>query len=329
MLKSSGDSIRGYIKTDVDSKLAKGIQFKKSLSDSQYEFLTVDDIKSFGFDDGNTYTAISYFDAIDSVSRKVFGKFLIEGMYNLYSIPRNEAYCFYITSVTDTGHFVYDDIIEGTSIRKKGNFRNILNFISRNCEQIHHRIINVAFTESMMIDFIKDLNACLGDSKTAVHYKKHKNEAHFLIYGGGMSIQRNTTLTFQGQMRIMNPGISKKGSIVIGIAYSYVSDYQFSVIEQEESDFITQIISIPVCFQYNFTATKFQPLLYLGFSAAFADADYPDPVTKKGLQQNFGIALVAGIGMEYYPIKNLGIKADWRYELIMHTPTIGVVYKIK
>jgi len=140
---------------------------------------------------------------------------------------------------------------------------------------------------------------------------------------------KNSTYTFQGQLRVMSPGVSKRTSFVVGLAYSHLVEYdafEYGYTQHAKGYFTTDFFSLPVFFQHNFTETKFQPLVYAGFSLAYRKLGFPELFDSPGYTEKFGGVLVAGIGVEYYPLKHLAVKADWRYEYRWHYPTIGIAY---
>jgi outer membrane protein W len=89
-----------------------------------------------------------------------------------------------------------------------------------------------------------------------------------------------------------------------------------------------QVYSIPVTFQYNFTTGIVQPYFYAGISGAYSTKTANSFTTGIPSSSNqFGVALVIGIGIEARVISKLYFKADWRYEVLMQYPAIGLAYK--
>ena len=328
IVKVSGDTARGYLKRDVDARLLNGVYFQSALYSKDSKFQSPSEITTFAFENGNIYKAITFTDPLDSNKSKTeFAKFLVEGQVSLYAIPRRESYYFYIKNVSDSGYFLFDDTYNMEGTVNEGNFQSVLNIEARNCPKMQSRLLFISYHQQDLIKFVTDLNECLGASQTRVHYKRSRNEAHFLLYGGGMAINEDATFTVQGQVRLISPSISRRTSVVTGLYYAHVVKNEFSEMESKYDQVITNILSVPFLFQYNFTERRFQPLAYVGFSFAYKKEINHDFIDPKGFQSNYGIAIVGGIGFEYFPIKRLAIKADWRYELMAHTPTLGVAYK--
>ena len=332
-LTNSGDSIRGFINRETDSRLARGLQFKPTLNATDIQVLNPVDIRGFAFEDGNIYKSLSYLDPIDSNKRKnEFAKLLVEGRTNLYALARQESYYYYVTTPSDSTYFLYNDKIDTRGNARNGNFRNRLYVLARDCQDLQRTAEHLPFAQNQLMQFVNSLNSCGGDTKSVVHLRKVRNTTHFLLYGGAMWYGKNSTYTFQGQMRVISPGVSKRTSLVVGLAYSHLVEYdafEYGYTQHSKGYFTTDFFSIPVFFQHNFTETKFQPLLYAGFTLAYKKEAYPELFDSPGTTENFGAGLVGGIGIEYFPIKHLAIKADWRYEYRWHYPTIGIAYKMK
>jgi hypothetical protein len=194
---------------------------------------------------------------------------------------------------------------------------------------VQKRAENLSFGEEQVMNYVKDVNACIGDKESIVHYKKGKSITHILFYVGGIAYTNWSNITSQAQLRIISPNISKRMSLLIGVAYAHIVQYAYSYRTLSNGYYKTDILSLPFEFQYNVTNTKFQPLAYCGFSVAYKKNENPDLYNPEGILKNYGLALIGGIGLEYFPVKQVAIKADWRYELLMHPPTIGVALKFK
>src|SRR5205085_10392091 len=87
------------------------------------------------------------------------------------------------------------------------------------------------------------------------------------------------------------------------------------------------IFSVPFTVQYNLLPGRVKPYIEVGLSLVRSDVRYrQDYLSYKGHASKFGLGVVGAIGVEAYVTKRFMIKADWRYELYMHYPVIGVGY---
>jgi hypothetical protein len=329
VVKKSGDSIKGYVNRGSDARLSKSVQFKNQLKAEKVETFTPGDINGFGYENENKYQSITFADPLDGGKQKTeFARFLVEGKNSLYSVFSNGSYFYYLVSRMDSSYVLYNEKIRSGRSVQNGNFRNVLHYVTRDCPNLQKYAKTISFSERNLTGYINELNNCVGDKETIIHSKRIKNIAQFLLYAGGISYDKNTMYTFQGQVRLTSPGVSKRTSFVIGLTYTHLVENEYSQIAGAHTDFTTNMITLPFYFQFNFTKSKLQPIAYAGFSVAYTKLVNPDLEDPKGFLEDYGVGFVGGIGLEYYPISRLALKADWRYELRGLYPNIGLAYKI-
>ncbi len=92
-----------------------------------------------------------------------------------------------------------------------------------------------------------------------------------------------------------------------------------------------QVISLPITIQYDFLPGKVRPYVYGGFSAAYLDEANPNPVPYEQFvpESKFGMAMVLGVGIEVMIVKKLYVRFDYRYELLVQLPAIGIAWQLK
>jgi hypothetical protein len=138
-------------------------------------------------------------------------------------------------------------------------------------------------------------------------------------------------ITLDAAVRLINPRIDPKASLNIGLRYSNTGtstktttyDYIYNIEYVYVSKQTHEVFCLPVTFQYNLLSGRIQPAVYVGFSAAYLSENPADP----HILQKFGIAVIGGACIEGYITPHFLIKADWRYELLMQYPSIGVGIK--
>ncbi len=90
------------------------------------------------------------------------------------------------------------------------------------------------------------------------------------------------------------------------------------------------IYGVPFTLQYNFTRGRVKPYIDAGLSLDYLETKgVLDYSYRKTHDNGFGIGFIIAAGVEGYVTKRLMIKADWRYELFLHYPTLGVGYFFK
>jgi hypothetical protein len=151
-----------------------------------------------------------------------------------------------------------------------------------------------------------------------------------VVHAGGSYLKENSSqVSAGGEFRVRNANISRKLWYVAGLHYARTNEIAVyrNYGREERENRITEIYSLPATLHYTFTERIIQPYIYVGFSAAYKRTNYRSPIRDSGFQGRYGFALVGGIGIEAYPASFIAIKADWRYELLLQYPALGVAIR--
>ena len=334
IVKAPGDTVKGYIKEDMNSHLADQVLFKANTSENVIPY-TAKDIKAFGFE-GNIFRALNYFDEVDSMQKERFGKLLVEGYYTLYELYFSVAdHYFYVTSQQGKNFFLYDDrlgiTVEGS---KKGNYRNHLYFIGQSCPNAMNTVETMTFSERDVAKFVQKANNCLQPgSSSLMHIKKAKMKYKGVyLFAGGIPLGKlGNEVMGQLMVRYVSPSISRNASLNIGIGYTrYGSRTTTTVytLSSRENRSVTELYGIPIQLQYNFSRSWFQPYFYIGFGAVYEkeqqfvkNNDFGTITSTTTSKNQAGATVPLGLGIEIYPTSHLLIKADFRYELFYSIPS--------
>lgn len=332
IITNTGDTTRGYLKQDEENNLSYEIVFKNNSADANSKTLSVSDIVSFGFENENIFQRISYTNPFDSNHVMRFAKLLLTGHYDLFSFTEKGQKLFLLTGTNDSSYLLYDDeITNNGELSQSGNYKNQLFFLSRNCDNLKNTVTALSFTDAKIIDYVKSMNSCIEPSSGSnIVYKKEKAEKIIYAYAGGISIGKEYEITGRVIARFTIPAIDKKSSFNVGINYMRLYEQNVQTISYQRTitEKIThEIISIPLTLQYNFTRGIIRPYCDGGVSLDYlkeshAIADYHS--NKKTSRLGVGLAFAAGI--EGYITPNFFLKGEWRYELMLQYPTIGIAY---
>lgn len=338
IIKNNGDTLKGYLEPIETKKISNTISYTLANS-GQPQTFTTEDIKAFGYDVENTFERVYYTNLSDFRVNKLFAKSLSKGYYSLYTFWEKDIKYFIIKTPDDSCHFLYDDNMASSGfMHEKGNFKNQLLYFSISCNELKPSIDRLEYNESTLISYIAKLNKCVSPSTTNnVVYKKEKSQLSVYAYAGGMALGNGHEYTGRILGRLTVPSVDKNISLNFGVNYM---DYQKTTLGliyvngypgyRHETTSKT-IFSIPLTIQYYFTNGFIKPYLDAGLTFDYiknentVDARYSKP-TK---ETKFGPAFTAALGIEGYITKQLAIKADYRYELFVHYPTVGVAYFIK
>lgn len=330
IIRLNSDTVKGFIKADLESDLISVVKFKNDESSALKEFGPAD---LLGYCIGkDIYKSMRFLNtAEDSVTETAFVKQLVKGEYNLYAYRKADRF-FYLVQKDTVLYFLYDEVSRGTGeIVQKGNYYNYLNLIAVPCEKLTNLVGRVGYNDKDMASFISKVDNCETPGIATNYYQKPKTLLQPMLFAGGLPAPEMNQFTASFILHITLPRIDKKTSINIGVNYSSLikkteerSDYYFLY------DLLThyQIFSVPVTFQYNFTTSRVQPYFYAGISPAYTSRsnntrNYSIPAS----DHEFGLSVVAGVGVQVRTLSHLFIRADWRYEVVLQYPAVGLAYQ--
>jgi outer membrane protein W len=330
IIRLNRDTVKGFIKADLESDLISVVKFKNDEGSVLKEFGPAD-LLGFGIGK-DIYKSMRFLNtAEDSVIETAFVKQLVKGEYNLYAYRKTDRF-FYLVQKDTILYFLYDEVSRSTGeIIQKGNFYNYLNLFAVPCEKLTNLVGRVGYNDKDMASFISKVDNCETPGIATNYYQKPKTLVQPMIFAGGLPAPEMSQFTASFILHITLPRIDKKTSVNIGINYSNLirkteerSDYYFLY------DLLThyQIFSVPVTFQYNFTTSRIQPYFYAGISPAYTSRstntrNYNIPAS----DHDFGLAVVAGVGVQVRMLSQLFIRADWRYEVVLQYPAVGIAYQ--
>ncbi|HEX3769007.1 MAG TPA: hypothetical protein VHT72_11550, partial [Puia sp.] len=153
IIKLNKDTVRGFIKTDLESELISVVKFKDDETSVLKEYRPAD-LLGFGIDK-DIYKTMRFLNtAEDSVVETAFVKQLVKGEYNLYAYRKPDR-LFYIIQKDTILYFLYDEVSRGTGeILQKGNYFNYLNLIAVPCEKLTNLVGRVGYNDKDMAAFI-------------------------------------------------------------------------------------------------------------------------------------------------------------------------------
>jgi len=332
VILANGDTLHGYLQEEVEGSLVTGVMFSNNENGTSSKKYVVTDAKAFHYDQGSSFEAVSYND-LNNTPTTTFAKLLLTGYYRLYSL-RIKDVIFFVVKNNDSTQLLYDDIrrTDGT-IETTGNYVNVLSFLSRTCDKLKNEVTRLRYAEPEMLSFVSRLNQCISpnETNTSLYVKPHSTATVYL-YAGGLPLGDKYELIGRVGAKITTPSISKNLSLNIAFTYSThkeIDTYQYSSTTYKY-DHITKLQTLSGSFLYDFTTGRIRPYFEGGLGLTFSQEQ--DPLNhggQTGYENDFGATLLAAIGIEVYVTKKLAVKADWRYEVFFHNPTIGVAYFFK
>ena len=89
-----------------------------------------------------------------------------------------------------------------------------------------------------------------------------------------------------------------------------------------------QLVSVPLEVRQDLLNNKIRPNVFAGFNFSYASKTNNLSIYKNndGFQNNFGIGLIYGVGIEADITKQIMIKAEYRKEIFDHLLLFGIGY---
>jgi len=336
IVKTSGDTIRGHIEQIEAKRLNDRISFAANPSPATSTFTTAD-IKSFGYDGENSFQKIIYINPFDSTKYERFAKTLSLGYYSLYTFWIKDEKYFIIKTPDNNYRLLADDERNSNGfLTQKGNFKNELLFISQSCEELREELERINYTEVNLIAYVTKLNKCVApESNNSIVYKKEKSKLNIYAYAGGIALSKGNEYTGSIMGKLSVPAVDKNVSLNFGINYSIqhkssIEDFGTYPYHAKQN-LERSIISVPLTVQYYFTNGFIKPYVDAGlsFDHLTINGALKDARGHTSGERKFGLGFIAAIGIDGNITKNLFIRAEYRYELFLHHPTIGIAYTFK
>ena len=329
LIVANGDTLHGYLQEDVEGSLVTGVTFSNNENGTSSKKYVVTDAKAFHYDQGSSFEAVSYND-LNNTRTTTFAKLLLTGYYRLYSLRMKDV-IFFVVKNNDSTQLIFDDIrrTDG-SIETTGNYVNVLSFLSRTCDKLKSEVTRLHYAEPEMLSFVSRLNQCISPNETNTSfYIKPHSTATVYLYAGGLPLGDKYELIGRVGTKITTPSISKNLSLDVAFTYSThkeIETYEYSSTTYKY-DHILKLQTLSGSFQYDIATGRLRPYFQAGVGLTFSQEQ--DPINHGGIEKfenDFGPSFLGAIGVEGYVTKHLAIKADWRYELFFHYPTIGLAY---
>lgn len=334
IIKHNDDTLRGYLKEIPEKKVEDKILFTPNKETAPTIFSTKE-VQSFGYEGGNVYNKVKYIYPEDLTTNERFAKKLVEGNYRLYMFWKQDKSYFIVNTYEDSTYLLYDDNMSYSGIiSEKGNYKEKLLYLSVPCESLKAKVEYLNYNQTSMAGYVDRLNKCiLPSEQNTIVYKKDRSYLNIFVYAGAMPLGSRYEFTGRIIGRFTIPSIDKNMSVNVGLNYMMnkkSTPVQVSNTAEYKNIEYKNIYSVPFTIQYNFIQSKIRPYIDAGLSLDYLDkATKRDYSQKKTYDKQFGVGFIIAAGIEGYITNRLMIKADWRYELFMHYPAVGIAYFLK
>ena len=328
------DTVRGLIRTAIEEDLTATVQFRQNQATIP-KTLMPGDIESFSLDE-NIFRSIKFLNtSLDNAEQdSCFAKQLVLGKYELYTFIRKDRRFFIVRSGEST-QLIFDSYFTNMGdALQDGNFATRMRLIMNECPEVSRKYQLFEYGQKQMTGYIESLDKCLEPASVKSYYHKNKTAMDIYAYAGGFPVPGYEQFCAEFGLRFNSPSLSQKTFLNVGIRYTFLNTIKHdndanygNIIYRTTQQ--NRIYSIPVTIQYDFIVKRIRPYAYAGFSVLYndetvvTDIPYPAPI------RTFLFSPVFGIGVEGFITKQLFLKADWRYEVLLQYPNLSIGYLFK
>lgn len=328
----NGQFINGYIKDNEMAQVNFEIYFKDNPEDKKEEMYDTSRIKSYSLEDGEIYDLVFFRGEYMTHEISVLGKLIVRGKASLYKIHYNSDIIYIVTNGNNS-YVLQKDKMDKSQMSTELTYyyfkARLLQAVSGSTIS-KEKIENISFNEKEFIGVIKEYNSFSRSENQIISVKK--NPVHFIIASvGGMYKNRDRNeFYFQGIFRTYFPKISRSTSLNTGISYfnykNLIKRGQWPWNEVIEKTY--SLITVPFQLQQNILNKRITPYVFVGANISYLKVTDQSGTSQidKGLQNNFGVALLYGAGIEADIYKGIMLKTEYRDENFAHLVLVGVGY---
>ena len=349
IIKKTNDTIFGFINLKSNYSFSKMCEFKQH-TDSPTEIYTVEGIKSFRIENQKYYIAKEV--TIDSVKRKIFLEFLVEGIVNLYYY-RDKVDEFYFIEKDNAIYPLSNKDLE--VIRTSGNpyenpdkkyslksnqYKGILTVLFQASPEVQNKIRFTPFDYKALINITKDYHNAVCKDQKCIDYTKVTShsltiEPNIGIVSSTLRLKSSSNstkdlqLTFGFNLRFTPRKINYHWNYLIGFSYSTNSfkptDFENQIFTKNTLTYQIRmnytILKIPLMVEYSFPAKKIQPFVSIAYENIFIlnpvyeVREYGGLLDSKFRRYQYGFLGGAGIRYKINDKSYIQLKTDFELRL--------------
>lgn len=327
----TGDTLRGQLEDGLLDHFMYGIRFKdKTNGETQ---LGVSDVSAFGFADGRIYRKLKFVNPLDSGRvDELFAKLILGGGYALYAYDK-EDFSYFLVVRKDTTFVLYDDLRRGDgSIKRPGNFKKQLLYLSYGCYGIsQERVERLFYAEKDLANFLTDVLRCKNESVDAQAYLKSTPlESKLYLFGGRFPGGAHNEITASAFYRFYMPTRNINICVNIGMDYGYRFTKDYYQYIYTKYDGYVYAYGVFGSMQFFFTKGIVRPFVSggLGFGVWRRNEKETLVYDHKQFRTSINFTPLGSVGLEAQLGSRVMIRADWPYQYVGHYPTLGIGYRV-
>jgi hypothetical protein len=321
--KINNEKVDGFIKTEDLSKLASDVCFKLLERDKECVNYDTSQLKSFNTENGKYFDLMTIKINNGNKEITIFANLILKGTVSLYKVLYDYEE-FFVISKNNVNYVLQDDkLVSGETEIRKYNYIGTLNTATDGFLMINYK--NFEFNENNLTKIVSDYSASKGYEIKQLNY--FEKNTHFIIASVGYGFKQDATeYFFQGIYRVYFPKISRSTSFNVGLNY-----FKYQNIEPFYGNtykYTRTLTSVPIQFQQNLLSKNIRPYLFVGFDLNYLKIvdDSNNSLLVDGLQNNFGVGILYGAGIEIDVYKGIMLKSEYRKGVFSHLIQFGIGY---
>jgi hypothetical protein len=291
----NSDTIRGLIKLKSNFENSKSCVFKSEKNQLPKVF-SPDDIRVYRIENGKYYLSKEV--EIDSLKKKVFLEYLVDGIVDLYYYkdPLNEYYFIEkdtilsrlsnegsIVTVKETGH---QGEYEESYFKNSNQYKGVLRYLFQESTQVLKEIPETAFDYRPLIKITENYHKSVCKDFNCIDFTKSTNKSLFLEpYLGiinswfGLKTSKDIVYEIKPYFGIQLRLLPFKGfsicNLLVGFNYStnnFEGDFENTLNQYGLPYWIHakySIVRVPLTLEYNVPIKKLQPFFSLSYNNIF------------------------------------------------------------
>lgn len=301
-------------------KLNYSVSVKDSSHKKSKKTYSASEILAFEFENGKKFRQITFTSHGSEDSITVLGRLIVTGRITLFQVYQNNAELLVAVKDEEIFPMQKDEFTSLDTEIKKHYYNSYLLSALRDAPgPFREKATKIDFNEKDISRLILDYNK-LYDGPAEIVKTKTENRS-FWIAGASFKKTKEYPYGILGfiNYRLYITDFSRSTSFNLGLHYyNYQFQTTYSPITTVTST--RSIASLPVFVQQNLLNKRIRPYLFAGVNISYINtkADKRGYEDAKGFQRNYGFNILGGGGIELNVIPNLMLKADYRYENVLH-----------
>ena len=329
----NSDTLRGFIKLKSNFENSKSCIFKEEKNQPPKVF-SPDDIGAYRIENGKYYLSKDI--VIDSLKKKIFLEYLVDGIVNLYYYKDPGREYYFIEKDTILSRLSNERstvTVKGTGpqgeyeesyFKNSNQYKRILQYLFQESPEVLKEIPNTAFDYRPLIKITEDYHKSVCKDFNCIDFTKSTNKSLYLepylgMINSWLGLKTSKDIVYEIkpylglQLRLMPFKGFSMWNFLVGFNYStnnFEGDFENTLNQYDLPYWIHtkySIVRVPLTLAYNVPAEKLQPFFSLSYDNIFlSKIDYEvirvspstrDPEFTYFRKYQYGASL--GLGLRY------------------------------